>query len=495
MLNAALYCRVSSDQQEAKYGFEVQTAAGEAYAAKVGARITRTFRDVISGTTPTRHALEQLKQSADQFDIVIIPRTDRVARDILVGPLIVGELMQAGLTVHMSDMGAYNPHDPSSVFLFAMMMAKSHTDRTTIVQNMSLGRERKVASGKFERPINAYGYRDSEVFEPEAKWVRWVFEQSLHRGRRSIARDLNAAAVPTARNAPLWNDSQIRRITANTIYKGVYEYGRRFTCSNCGATGNLGTNIISIRPEHLTCKCGHQVTLHRQQLECPAIVTPELWEQVNSTARKRFRAELRGGPRSQENAKHFALAGRIRCGECGKVMACETTLSRGRNRYYYYRCRNRLADVGGEPCSHRKSYRAHRINAAALEAVERALTSDEVLQASLRLPAAPDAVVFDPIAERERVNKELQNYVRLAGKGLITDEEFAAERRRLHAALEAIPDAPPEPRQPQAQDLEDWRAQVRKALKGSQRDVILAADAWTVLSPEGALDVMFGVSD
>lgn len=59
----------------------------------------------------------------------------------------------------------------------------------------------------------------------------------------------------------------------------------------------------------------------------------------------------------------------------------------------------------------------------------------------------------------------------------------------------AIPDAPPEPRQPQARDLEDWRAQVRKALKGSQRDVILAADAWAVLSPEGVLDVTFGVSE
>jgi len=493
MLNAALYCRVSSDQQEAKYGFEVQTAAGQAYAAKVGARITRTFRDVISGTTQTRHALEQLKAQAIHFDIVIIPRTDRVARDILVGPLIVGELMQAGLTVHMSDMGAYNPHDPSSVFLFAMMMAKSHTDRTTIVQNMSFGRERKVAAGQYERPINTYGYRDSEIFEPEAKWVRWVFEQSLHRGRRSIARDLNAAAVPTARNAPLWNDSQIRRITANAIYKGVYEYGRRFTCSNCGATGNLSTNIISIQPKHLTCKCGHQVTLHRQQLECPAIVTPELWEAVNDAARKRYRAELRGGPRSRENAKHYALAGRIRCGECSKAMACETTVRR-RRRYYYYRCRNRIGEVGGPQCGHRKSYGAHRINAAALEAIERALTSDDLLKATLRLSAAPGAALFDPAVERERINKELQNYVRLAGKGLITDEEFAVERRRLRAALETIPDAPAGPRTPQTSDLEEWRAQVRQALKGTERDLILAADAWAVITPDGELDVTFGVS-
>lgn len=73
--------------------------------------------------------------------------------------------------------------------------------------------------------------------------------------------------------------------------------------------------------------------------------------------------------------------------------------------------------------------------------------------------------------------------------------QFAAYRVSGDSMAPHIPDAPPEPRQPQAQDLEDWRAQVRKALKGSQRDVILAADAWAVLSPEGVLDVTFGVSE
>lgn len=45
-------------------------------------------------------------RAAGDYNIVIIPRTDRLARDILAGLAIVSELMAAGLTAHRSDFSA-----------------------------------------------------------------------------------------------------------------------------------------------------------------------------------------------------------------------------------------------------------------------------------------------------------------------------------------------------------------------------------------------------
>jgi len=481
MLRAAAYLRVSSQPQEAKYGFEIQMEAALAYAERIGASILNTHRDVITGTSATRHGLEQLKRAAPDYDIVIIPRTDRLARDILVGPAIVSELMAVGLTVHMSDFGAYNPDDPASVFLFAISLAKSHTDRTTIATNLEQGKLRKAARGELVRPIRAYGYRDNQPYEPEARWVRQMFEWALSRGRYTIARRLNDLGVPVARNGAQWRVSSVSSVLTNPVYKGKWQYGRRLSCPGCGRRDRLPRNISRTVTFCLPqCRCGERMRLERYEVEVPPLVAPELWDAVHDRQRARYRERSRPGSRTDT----FPLQGRAFCAVCGSTMSGHRT-QRG---YTYYHCRGSLQLADRPRCEHNRYYRAAEINEAVREALQLCLNDDEALRRSLELPA-PEPVDYE--RERAQLRLELQNYVRLAGRDLITDEELAAERERLERALTLISDSPPPLPTPQARHLAAWRERVQGLLAGDDlHAVFTAADALVRVAPEKMLEIV-----
>lgn len=483
MIRAAAYLRVSSEPQEAKYGFEIQVDTVNAYAEKVGARILSVYRDVITGTSPTRVGLEKLKAEAHQYDAVIIPRTDRLARDILVGPAIVTELMAAGLTVHMSDFGAYNPDDAASVFMFAMSLAKSHTDRTTIVSNLTAGKIAKAKRGELVRPIKAYGYRDNQPHEPEAKWVRQIYQWMLAMGHHSVAKRLNDIGVPTPRGGKAWRPSTLQAILQNKVYKGIWEYGRTLRCPKCKATATARDNDFRVvnRPT-AKCRCGETMELERYQIPVRAIVETSLWDRVHSAQRARMKKRSRPGSRRET----FPLQGRMTCGECGGAMSCHIGSSK---KYAYYYCYGSIARDGlPARCTHTRHYPAAEINEHVWAYVRLVHQHDSLLQATLELPAAP---VVDYEREREQLREELRNYIRLAGRGLITDDELHAERQRIERALDLIPNTPPAKPVPEARHLEAWRTRVGDSLISPLEKLATAADLVVKLSPGKILHVTF----
>jgi DNA invertase Pin-like site-specific DNA recombinase len=77
-LKAAIYCRVSTDEQTT----DNQTLELRAYAARSGHEITAEFVDVESGSKSDRQGLNCLLDAASrrEFDMVLFVRLDRITR-------------------------------------------------------------------------------------------------------------------------------------------------------------------------------------------------------------------------------------------------------------------------------------------------------------------------------------------------------------------------------------------------------------------------------
>jgi site-specific DNA recombinase len=103
-LHAAIYARVSSDQQTADKTIASQLAALEARLAQEGLRVAPEHRfldEGYSGATLVRPALERLRDAAaaGALDRVYVHSPDRLARRYAYQVLLIDELRRAGVEI------------------------------------------------------------------------------------------------------------------------------------------------------------------------------------------------------------------------------------------------------------------------------------------------------------------------------------------------------------------------------------------------------------
>ena len=103
-LHAAIYARVSSDQQTADNTIASQLAALETRLTQEGLRVAPEHRFVdegYSGATLVRPALERLRDAAaaDLLDRVYVHSPDRLARRYAYQVLLIDELRRAGVEI------------------------------------------------------------------------------------------------------------------------------------------------------------------------------------------------------------------------------------------------------------------------------------------------------------------------------------------------------------------------------------------------------------
>lgn len=223
---AALYLRVSTELQarDDRWGLQSQESRRRRYAEAHGLLVTAVYTDTISGTRETRHGLEQLKRQAPRYGAVIISSVDRLARAVGVSYRVYGEPKKAGRDVHTADSGVIDLDDDAAALSFGFRAVLADYERRSITERLYNGKLQKARSGKTVGPIKAYGYRDGAPFEPHLQWVRWMFEETRHRGSCVLARELNAKGI-TAPAGGAWSSSAIDDILANPVYRGTYLFG------------------------------------------------------------------------------------------------------------------------------------------------------------------------------------------------------------------------------------------------------------------------------
>jgi len=351
-MRAALYARVSTEDQAKNYSIPSQFEAMRKFAADHNLEIVREFVDEgISGTILDRPALNELREHIRQriVDAVIVYDPDRLSRKLVHLMVLADECERHGAQLHFvtQSMGQ-NPEDR---MLFGMKGLFAEYERTKLLERTTRGKLQKAKEGKQPCGKPFYGYRlvngKHEIYEEEAKIVRMLFEWLVKDELTLYAcqKCLNKLDIPSPVGKKWWTRAAIYRVVANEAYTGDWYYNKR-----CRKDGK---DSIRAKEEWV-------------RIPIPAIISREVFEQVQTRFEKNRAFAMRNTKRE------YLLSGLLVCGKCGQRYTGWT--SRGTA---YYRCRSK-GDFLPEPCP---SYgvRGDRLEPLIWDTVSRLLSQPQLI--------------------------------------------------------------------------------------------------------------------
>ena len=421
----AIYCRVSSDEQAERGTIDNQKQFAEQYCRLHNLSIYDYYMDDgITGTMPIhkRPAGQRLLRDAANkcFDTVIFYKLDRLGRSLRVILDAVGQLEQRGISIK-SMTEQFDTTTPAGRFGLNIFATVAELDRETILDRMHQGAIRNARLGKWLCGLPPYGYKVIDGYlEPDeqpidglpyspADVIRIIFDMAA-KGNSTlvISNHLNDLNIPskyklhdtTRKCSGYWYQSKVLNILHNTVY------------------------------------FGHRV--HGKQIEqtVPAIVAKDTWDKAQEQIKLNFCQP------TLIKQHEYLLRGLIKCGKCGSSYCGITTGISKRSHgkpTTYYACSGKTK-ARPKALAHLRC-RATNVKADWLE--------DLVWQDCLRYIQTPGRLlldsksVFDADAAKQEldamtatlagVDKERQSAITLAVKGIISDDDLAAQLAEIDA--------------------------------------------------------------
>lgn len=195
------YIRVSGDSQHGgdQDGAPRQRRAIEKFCKKNKLVLSEVIEDLgVSGTLSLadRPGLSRLLDSLVPPGLLLVEKSDRLARDLIAGELIIRHLADAGWRIIAVDSGEdlTRSESPTSILLRQLQGAIAEFDRRNIVARLRAARERKRAeNGRCE---GRKAFADNAVLER-------LYQLARKRGGKrptlqSIADSLNSEGLKTA---------------------------------------------------------------------------------------------------------------------------------------------------------------------------------------------------------------------------------------------------------------------------------------------------------
>jgi len=334
---AALYARVSSQDQRERQTIDAQVDALVGAAPHQGLEIVDQYLDDgWSGTLPMGKRPEGARlvedAKAKKFDVVFFYKLDRLARSLRTFLDIVDFFEEAEIGLK-SMTEPFDTTSPMGKFAVTMMAGVAELERDTIIERTAMGRERIAKKGRWTGGVVPYGYRlDQEGYltpdtEPregysfsEVEIIQRIFRMVADEGVTAMAtaRKLNEEGITAWRKyhakgnkdvqyqikSGRWWATNISRIIRSETYKGIHVWDAK------------DKNISR---------------------EVPALVDPDIWERANQQLTKNKLYPNRG------TNNLYLLRGLIRCSDCGKTYGGFMTSGKGSNRLYY-RCGSQVGE-------------------------------------------------------------------------------------------------------------------------------------------------------
>jgi DNA invertase Pin-like site-specific DNA recombinase len=220
------YIRVSTDRQVDGYGLDVQEKALRTWARDNGHRLVRIYREEgVSGKLEDRPALaDALRAVKDrQGDGLVVPKLDRLARDLVVQEQLIAEVWRMGAAVFSAvaseaDYLVDDPADPSRKLIRQVLGAVSEYERAMIALRLRTGRAHKAAAGGYAYGSPAFGQRaaDKTLVADDREQAALARMAELHAGGaalRTIAATLEAEGHRPKRG-DRWHPTTIGRCLA-----------------------------------------------------------------------------------------------------------------------------------------------------------------------------------------------------------------------------------------------------------------------------------------
>jgi site-specific DNA recombinase len=461
MKMAAIYARVSSEQQRAENTIASQTASLIEFAKSHDLEVPKewVFEDEgYSGATLERPGLERVRDLAaeGQIQVALAYSPDRLSRKYAYQILLIEEFARHGAeTVFVKSPQGDSAEDQLLVQFQGMI---AEYERAQILERSRRGKRHRAQAGEVSVMSGApYGYRYIRktdempaayvVDEAEARIVRRVYEMYTVEGLSigEITRRLNTEGVP-ARKASRWERSVVWGVLRNPAYRGVACFGKT----------RISARTRVMRPQRRRGTTTPSITAGHQrpreewiEIPVPALVTEESFARAQELL---YQNKIRSRRRTIAPS---VVQGLVSCAKCGYALSRTSTQTTAR-KIHYYKCigSDSWRKLGGPVCDNGRFIRQEFLDQIVWTEVIRLLEEPALIHQELdrRLAAARTS---DPTAKREQslqrelthVGKGIERLLTAYQEGLLSLEQLRermpALRHRqqtLSAELQAIAD-------------------------------------------------------
>jgi DNA invertase Pin-like site-specific DNA recombinase len=295
---AAIYARISSDQEGTQLGVARQLEDCRKLAAELGWGVAEEYVDndlsAYSGTKP-RPGYQRLVADIEDGlrDGVLVYHVDRLTRRPMELEQFVDAVARAGVRhVRFVAGGDLDAGTGDGLLLTRVTAAVAANESDTKSRRVRRKMDQNAADGRPHGGARPFGYEDDKltVRESEAAVIRELVERHLAgESLRSLALWLDAEGIPTARGGH-WNTGTLRNMLASPRIAGLRE--------------------------------------HRGEVVGPAVWAPIITEQQRARVLALYAERAVTGRRSPRT---YLLTGLLRCGRCeGRLYSSART---NRRRY------------------------------------------------------------------------------------------------------------------------------------------------------------------
>ncbi len=426
----AAYCRVSTGMDDQLVSLETQKSH---YENLIGSNPEWEYAGLyydegISGTSKEkRPALMQMIADCEtgKIDRIMTKSLSRFARNTTDCLELTRKLLDLGITIYFEkenlDTGSME-----SELLLSIMSSLAESESVSISENSKWSVRHRYENGTFKIGYAPYGYNsvDGEfvINEEEARWVRWVFEQTLSgKASAAIARELNEKQVPS-RKGGNWTPTTIRGMLTNEKYIGDCLFQKTYSDFRFKRHVNRGERDQFYAEDH------HEPIIRREDFEAAGALVEQ---------RAREKNIKKNDPRYQ---KRYPFTGKLVCGVCGSGFKRHIN-STGSVRYPVWVCKQHLDNVGA--CS-MKAVREADLEYAFTTMMNKLIFArkevlDTLLEAIRGETHKSNLLRIDEIDQKLEKNTERrQTLTTIMTRGYIEPALFTQESNDLAAEADAL---------------------------------------------------------
>lgn len=448
---AAMYARVSSNQQKEQHTIQSQTAALIEYARTHGYTVPSAWRfqdEGISGATLVRPGLEAIRDLANsgQITAVLVYSPDRLSRKYAYQVLLAEEFARAGVELVFLQAPSAATAEDQLLLQFQGMIAEY--ERAQIAERSRRGKRHRALQGSISVLSAApYGYRyvkktDTsaayyQIVEKEAEFIRMMFDWYTRKGYsiEAITRELNQRQIPSRGGKRPWLRSTVWCMLRNPAYCGRACFGKSQKRQSPrinrrgrqrGGFSRYGSDQPRPRQEWI-------------EIPVPALITEETFalaqEQLDKN--KHFA--------SRRTRRPVLLQGMLVCQQCGYALY-SVCGGEGRYRHYYYRCvgSQSYRNFAGPLCQNR-AVREEYLDEIIWREIIRLLQDPALIQQEIerRMQEAKQA---DPVRQREQylereqasLNSQMERLLTAYQQELLTLEQLRQRMPELRKQKKAV---------------------------------------------------------
>jgi site-specific DNA recombinase len=393
-MRAVIYARYSSDMQT-EDSISAQLRACSVFADSHNYIVVGEYFDrATSGKTDRRPEFQRMiaDSKKDMFDIVLVHKYDRFARD-RYDHAIYGKLLK-DKGIALVAVAEYFGEGKESILMEGILQSLSEYYLANLSAEVKKGLQEIAIKGLFTGGVAPFGYDIAEqkyVINPvEAAFVHKMYTACANgTGYTEIVEELDKAGIKGKRGKPI-KYTQIYEILRNEKYTGVYIY-----CINEHKDRN---------------KRRSKEGAFRIEDGIPQIIDKDLWERVQKV--------LQSNKNLGKKAKReYLLSGLVVCGECGSKLHAQTTLKKG-HEYSWFRCPNCKSSIKEKEANNIVfEYIKMVLSPESKKALADALTEYD-LQMN-RFEANTDAAINRQITEKQT---QMDNLICNMSKGILSDD-------------------------------------------------------------------------